>query len=56
MRFQAKEDFAQFYENPFYMEDLDEHVMPYCHVNTITPIFSKILLVFPLTFYKFCLN
>ncbi|KAH8517858.1 hypothetical protein Peur_048781 [Populus x canadensis] len=42
MRLKAKEDFAWFYENPFYLEDSDEHVMPYCHVNTITTIFSKI--------------
>lgn len=32
MRFQRKEDVAKFYENPFYLKVLKEHVMPYCHV------------------------
>ncbi|KAL7160159.1 hypothetical protein ABFS83_01G075300 [Erythranthe nasuta] len=31
MRFQTKEDLAKFYENPFYMRVLEEHVNPYCH-------------------------
>ncbi|KAG8642266.1 hypothetical protein MANES_12G073000v8 [Manihot esculenta] len=52
MRFQRKEDVAKFYENPFYLKVLKEHVMPYCHVLTnvdyeseveddILPIFRK---------------
>ena len=32
IRFQRKEDLAKFYENPFYLGVLKEHVMPYCHV------------------------
>ncbi|KAJ7952347.1 Stress responsive alpha-beta barrel domain protein [Quillaja saponaria] len=31
MRFQKKEDLVTFYENPFYLGVLKEHVMPYCH-------------------------
>ncbi|KAG6750074.1 hypothetical protein POTOM_047152 [Populus tomentosa] len=31
MRFQTKEDVTRFYENPFYLKVLKEHVMPYCH-------------------------
>ncbi|CAK7348991.1 unnamed protein product [Dovyalis caffra] len=31
MRFHTKEDVAKFYENPFYLKVLKEHVMPYCH-------------------------
>ncbi|KAJ8749197.1 hypothetical protein K2173_018670 [Erythroxylum novogranatense] len=31
MRFQRKDDVARFYDNPFYLEILKEHVMPYCH-------------------------
>lgn len=31
MRFHRKEDLARFYENPFYMKVLKEHVSPYCH-------------------------
>ncbi|KDP24855.1 hypothetical protein JCGZ_24449 [Jatropha curcas] len=31
MRFQRKEDVEKFYENPFYLRVLKEHVMPYCH-------------------------
>ncbi|KAL3645402.1 hypothetical protein CASFOL_010582 [Castilleja foliolosa] len=31
MRFQTKEDLDKFYENPFYIGVLKEHVMPYCH-------------------------
>uniref|UniRef100_A0A2P2JN41 Uncharacterized protein LOC103337512 n=1 Tax=Rhizophora mucronata TaxID=61149 RepID=A0A2P2JN41_RHIMU len=30
MRFQRKEDVAKFYENPFYLGILKEHVLPYC--------------------------
>ncbi|KAJ6873807.1 stress-response A/B barrel domain-containing protein UP3 isoform X2 [Populus alba x Populus x berolinensis] len=52
MRFQTKEDVTRFYENPFYLKVLKEHVMPYCHdlVNVdyeseveddIIPIFRK---------------
>lgn len=33
MRFHRKEDLARFYENPFYMKVLKEHVSPYCHVR-----------------------
>lgn len=33
MRFQTKEDVTRFYENPFYLKVLKEHVMPYCHVR-----------------------
>eukprot|EP00257_Ricinus_communis_P019300 XP_015578244.1 uncharacterized protein LOC107261700 [Ricinus communis] len=33
MRFQRKEDVTKFYENPFYLKVLKEHVMPYCHVR-----------------------
>lgn len=32
MRFQTREDIAKFYENPFYLKVLKEHVTPYCHV------------------------
>lgn len=32
MRFQKKEDLEKFYEKPFYMSVLKEHVLPYCHV------------------------
>ncbi|XP_048233314.1 uncharacterized protein LOC107261700 isoform X2 [Ricinus communis] len=52
MRFQRKEDVTKFYENPFYLKVLKEHVMPYCHelINVdyeseveddILPIFRK---------------
>ncbi|KAL8556893.1 hypothetical protein ACS0TY_004391 [Phlomoides rotata] len=52
IRFQTKEDLAKFYENPFYMQVLKEHVMPYCHgfmnldyesevEDDILPIFRK---------------
>ncbi|KAG9145054.1 hypothetical protein Leryth_018342 [Lithospermum erythrorhizon] len=52
MRFQKKEDLARFYDNPFYLRVLREHVMPYCHeiINVdyeseveddILPIFRK---------------
>ncbi|WCJ37540.1 Stress responsive alpha-beta barrel domain protein [Euphorbia peplus] len=52
MRFQRREDVAKFYENPFYMKVLKEHVMPYCHglmnvdfesevEDDILPIFRK---------------
>ncbi|KAL3833519.1 hypothetical protein ACJIZ3_008255 [Penstemon smallii] len=52
MRFQTKEDLAKFYENPFYMGVLKEHVMPNCHgvfnfdyesevEDDILPIFRK---------------
>ncbi|XP_022859835.1 uncharacterized protein LOC111380486 [Olea europaea var. sylvestris] len=52
MRFQTKEDVAKFYENPFYMGVLKDHVMPYCHAvvdvdyeseveDDILPIFRK---------------
>ncbi|XP_011080997.1 stress-response A/B barrel domain-containing protein UP3 [Sesamum indicum] len=52
MRFQTKEDLAKFYENPFYLGVLKEHVMPYCHgffyldyesevEDDILPIFRK---------------
>lgn len=33
MRFQRREDLAKFYENPFYMGVLKDHVKPYCHVR-----------------------
>lgn len=32
MRFQSKEDLTKFYENPFYLQVLKEHVVPNCHV------------------------
>lgn len=32
MRFQRREDVDKFYENPFYLKVLKEHVLPYCHV------------------------
>lgn len=32
MRFQKREDLAKFYENPFYLGVLKDHVTPYCHV------------------------
>ncbi|CAI9755431.1 unnamed protein product [Fraxinus pennsylvanica] len=52
MRFQTKEDISKFYENPFYMGVLKDHVMPYCHAvvdvdyeseveDDILPIFRK---------------
>ncbi|XP_073133067.1 uncharacterized protein [Henckelia pumila] len=52
MRFQTKDDLTKFYQNPFYVGVLKEHVMPYCHrvVNLdyeseveddILPIFRK---------------
>ncbi|CAL8157165.1 unnamed protein product [Prunus armeniaca] len=52
MRFQRKEDMGKFYENPFYLRVLNEHVLPYCHGLTnvdyeseveddIIPIFRK---------------
>ncbi|KAF5746083.1 hypothetical protein HS088_TW06G00248 [Tripterygium wilfordii] len=52
MRFQTKEDLAKFYENPFYLGVLNDHVMPYCHglmnvdyesevEDDILPIFRK---------------
>ncbi|KAL0331265.1 UNVERIFIED_CONTAM: hypothetical protein Sangu_1672000 [Sesamum angustifolium] len=52
LRFQTKEDLAKFYENPFYLGVLKEHVMPYCHgffyldyesevEDDILPIFRK---------------
>ncbi|KAL2517076.1 Stress responsive alpha-beta barrel domain protein [Abeliophyllum distichum] len=52
MRFRTKEDIAKFYENPFYMGVLKDHVMPYCHglvdvdyesevEDDILPIFRK---------------
>ncbi|KAA8522378.1 hypothetical protein F0562_013261 [Nyssa sinensis] len=52
MRFQRKEDLAKFYENPFYLGVLRDHVMPYCHgliyldyesevEDDILPIFRK---------------
>ncbi|OIW09861.1 hypothetical protein TanjilG_15343 [Lupinus angustifolius] len=31
MRFQGKENLEKFYENPFYLKVLKEHVMTYCH-------------------------
>ncbi|KAK3013747.1 hypothetical protein RJ639_010039 [Escallonia herrerae] len=31
IRFQRKEDVVKFYENPFYLGVLKDHVMPYCH-------------------------
>ncbi|KAI4372229.1 hypothetical protein MLD38_010485 [Melastoma candidum] len=31
MRFQRKEDLSKFYENPFYLKVLEQHVNPYCH-------------------------
>ncbi|XVE86000.1 hypothetical protein DITRI_Ditri18aG0001000 [Diplodiscus trichospermus] len=52
MRFRSKEDLGKFYENPFYLEVLKEHVLPYCHglmnvdyeaevEDDILPIFRK---------------
>ncbi|XP_010522348.1 PREDICTED: uncharacterized protein LOC104800995 [Tarenaya hassleriana] len=52
MRFQRKEDLEKFYENPFFLKVLQEHVTPYCHglINVdyeseveddILPIFRK---------------
>ncbi|XP_024986253.1 uncharacterized protein LOC112521562 isoform X1 [Cynara cardunculus var. scolymus] len=52
MRFQKREDLAKFYENPFYLGVLKDHVTPYCHEFTyvdyeseveddILPIFRK---------------
>nr|XP_043610949.1 stress-response A/B barrel domain-containing protein UP3 [Erigeron canadensis] len=52
MRFQKREDLAKFYENPFYLGVLKDHVTPYCHELTyfdfeseveddILPIFRK---------------
>lgn len=32
LRFQKKEDLVKFYQNPFYLGVLKEHVSPYCHV------------------------
>lgn len=32
LRFQRKEDLVKFYQNPFYLGVLKEHVSPYCHV------------------------
>lgn len=32
MRFQKKEDLEKFYEQPFFLSVLKEHVLPYCHV------------------------
>lgn len=34
MRFQTKENLEKFYENPFYLKVLKEHVFTYCHVCT----------------------
>ncbi|XP_051151319.1 stress-response A/B barrel domain-containing protein UP3 [Andrographis paniculata] len=52
MRFQTKDDLANFYKNSFYLGILKEHVMPYCHglinldyesevEDDILPIFRK---------------
>ncbi|PON86442.1 Transcription regulator AsnC-type [Trema orientale] len=52
MRFQRKEDLVKFYEKPFYLGVLKEHVLPYCHgllnldyesevEDDILPIFRK---------------
>ncbi|KAK1374795.1 Stress-response A/B barrel domain-containing protein [Heracleum sosnowskyi] len=52
MRFQRKEDLAKFYDNPFYLGVIKEHVSPYCHDmlhadfesevdDDILPIFRK---------------
>ncbi|CAN0897035.1 Stress-response A/B barrel domain-containing protein UP3 [Linum grandiflorum] len=52
MRFQTKEDVAKFYENPFYLGILEEHVTPHCNEkiyvdyesevdDDIIPIFRK---------------
>ncbi|KAF5818956.1 putative stress responsive alpha-beta barrel [Helianthus annuus] len=52
MRLQKKEDLSKFYENPFYLGVLKDHVTPYCHEFTyfdyeseveddILPIFRK---------------
>ncbi|VVB07421.1 unnamed protein product [Arabis nemorensis] len=52
MRFQRKEDLDKFYENPFFLKVLNEHVTPFCHgmINVdyeseveddILPIFRK---------------
>ncbi|KAF3448534.1 hypothetical protein FNV43_RR09247 [Rhamnella rubrinervis] len=52
MRFQKKEDLDKFYEKPFYLSVLKEHVLPYCHgllnvdyesevEDDILPIFRK---------------
>ncbi|CAN1161257.1 Stress-response A/B barrel domain-containing protein UP3 [Linum perenne] len=52
MRFQRKEDIAKFYENPFYLGILEEHVTPHCNEkiyvdyeseveDDIIPIFRK---------------
>ncbi|CAM8876883.1 unnamed protein product [Rhodiola kirilowii] len=44
VRFQKKEDIVKFYENPFQLKVLEEHVTPYCHSEVedeIIPIFRK---------------
>ncbi|KAL7595191.1 hypothetical protein Lser_V15G27678 [Lactuca serriola] len=52
MRFQKREDLVKFYENPFYLGVLKDHVTPFCHELTyvdyesqveddILPIFRK---------------
>ncbi|CAK9141859.1 unnamed protein product [Ilex paraguariensis] len=52
MRFQKREYLAKFYQNPFYLGVLKDHVMPYCHEidnvdfeseveDDILPIFRK---------------
>uniref|UniRef100_A0A7N0VJB6 Stress-response A/B barrel domain-containing protein n=1 Tax=Kalanchoe fedtschenkoi TaxID=63787 RepID=A0A7N0VJB6_KALFE len=52
VRFQRKEDIVKFYENPFQMKILEEHITPYCHgqisvdfesevEDDIIPIFRK---------------
>lgn len=33
IRFQKKENLVNFYENPFYLGVIKDHVMPYCHVR-----------------------
>ncbi|KAK6242888.1 Stress responsive alpha-beta barrel - like 1 [Theobroma cacao] len=35
MRFQSKEDLTKFYENPFYLQVLKEHVVPNCHSSRL---------------------
>lgn len=47
MRFQRKEDLAKFYDNPFYLGVIKEHVSPYCHVRlTSKHQYSQLFTIF----------
>ncbi|CAM8876851.1 unnamed protein product [Rhodiola kirilowii] len=42
VRFQKKEDIVKFYENPFQLKVLEEHVTPYCHGRIILDFESEV--------------